>query len=100
MSGTQPVESCRLHGGAGGTRVASWETAPSSLPATAGDGTTSPTGGAPAKPRAGSRARGEGPPPASSSAQAPQQAKKEAPKEGLLQQDPGCAQVGEGPRAI
>lgn len=28
ISGTQPVESCRLHGGAGGARVASWETPP------------------------------------------------------------------------
>ncbi|MGE5568237.1 MAG: penicillin-binding protein 1A [Rhodospirillales bacterium] len=25
ISGTQPVEMCRLHGGSGGTRVASWE---------------------------------------------------------------------------
>ena len=28
ISGTQPVESCHLHGRAGGARVAAWETAP------------------------------------------------------------------------
>jgi penicillin-binding protein 1B len=33
ISGTQPIESCRLHGGAGATRIASWETAPPAAPA-------------------------------------------------------------------
>jgi penicillin-binding protein 1B len=33
ISGTQPIESCHLHGGAGVTRVASWETPPSTQPA-------------------------------------------------------------------
>ncbi|HOK45027.1 MAG TPA: penicillin-binding protein 1A, partial [Bryobacteraceae bacterium] len=28
ISGTEPVEICRLHGGMGGTRVASWELPP------------------------------------------------------------------------
>jgi penicillin-binding protein 1B len=28
LSGTQPVESCQLHGGSAGTRVASWDAAP------------------------------------------------------------------------
>jgi penicillin-binding protein 1B len=37
LSGTQPVESCQLHGGEGGMRVASWETAP---PPTAAEGET------------------------------------------------------------
>jgi len=31
IAGTQPVETCRLHGG-GGTRVASWETVPAETP--------------------------------------------------------------------
>jgi penicillin-binding protein 1B len=31
VSGTQPVELCRLHGG-GGTQVAGWETAPATTP--------------------------------------------------------------------
>lgn len=32
ISGTQPVESCRLHSGMGGTRVASWENPPAPQP--------------------------------------------------------------------
>ncbi|HYI93398.1 MAG TPA: hypothetical protein VEX68_07630, partial [Bryobacteraceae bacterium] len=34
VSGTQPVEMCRLHGG-GGTQVAGWETTPAPSAATA-----------------------------------------------------------------
>ena len=82
LSGTQPVESCRLHGGAGGTRVASWETAPPLSPGTSGNGTTTPPG---ALSPAGSRARVAPPPPGPASAQAgQQQARKEEPKKGIL----------------
>jgi penicillin-binding protein 1B len=80
LSGTQPVESCQLHGGAGGTRVASWETAPPSSPAMAGNGTS---GSAAAPP--GSRARAVSPPAAQASAQALQpDAKKPEQKKGIF----------------
>jgi penicillin-binding protein 1B len=36
ISGTQPVESCRLHGRGGGTRVASWESPGTVQPSTPG----------------------------------------------------------------
>ncbi len=44
LSGTQPVESCGLHGGSGGTRVASWDTVPPTMPSTAGNGANGPPG--------------------------------------------------------
>ncbi len=50
ISGTQPVETCRLHGGTGGTRVASWETQPS-LPQPARGGAPQ-IAGVPSGPRA------------------------------------------------
>jgi penicillin-binding protein 1B len=81
LSGTQPVESCHLHGGSGGTRVASWETAPPLQP---GTGTTNPALASGVKPPAGSRARAEAPPPAESPAEAQQQAKKPEQKKGLF----------------
>ncbi len=82
LSGTQPVESCQLHGGAGGTRVASWETAPPPSPAAAGRGAPA---GLVVKPPPGSRARVAPPPPAQPSAPAQQQqAKKPEQKKGLL----------------
>ena len=74
LSGTQPVESCQLHGGTGGTRVASWDTAP-----------PSPSGGngAGAPPAPGSRAGVAAP--AQSPAQTAQEpAKKEEHKKGLF----------------
>ena len=53
LSGTQPVESCHLHGGAGGARVASWETAPSPAPANAAVGGVKPAPGAALGPKTG-----------------------------------------------
>lgn len=52
VAGTQPVETCRLHGG-GGTRVASWET----IPATPPGGTS--TVATPPPPRLAGRGTGQ-----------------------------------------
>ena len=85
LSGTQPVESCQLHGGAGGTRVASWETAPPPSATAAGNGTSGPPAALAVKPPPGSRAKLVPPPPAQASAQAVQpEAKKPEEKKGLF----------------
>lgn len=82
LSGTQPVESCQLHGGAGGTRVASWDINPApSLSAAPRIPAASPPFGKKAPPRAAL----EAPPPAQSQQTAgetkPQQEEK---KKGFL----------------
>lgn len=87
LSGTQPVESCRLHGGTGGTRVASWAALPAPVPAGAG-GAAPPSVGQPAAraPSAsGPRASVEPAPVTQSPEQARQQeAKREEKKKGFL----------------
>ncbi|HVX67725.1 MAG TPA: PBP1A family penicillin-binding protein, partial [Bryobacteraceae bacterium] len=47
LSGTQPVESCQLHGGTAGTRVASWETEPAQAPAAGAAGQAAGSAAAP-----------------------------------------------------
>jgi penicillin-binding protein 1B len=83
LSGTQPVESCQLHGGTAGTRVASWETEPAQAPAANAAGAeTTPAGKAlsapPPRAAAADRAAAEQPP------AEPEQKKKEEKKKGLL----------------
>jgi penicillin-binding protein 1B len=78
LAGTQPVESCRLHGGSGGTRVASWDTVPPPMPALGGNGTSGPPGVAVKAP----------PPPPGAATQQPseqaRQAKDDDKKKGLF----------------
>jgi penicillin-binding protein 1B len=78
LAGTQPVESCRLHGGSGGTRVASWDTAPP--PPASGSGSNAFA----VKPPPGSRARIEPPPPVQPGAEPQQPEKKDEKKKGLF----------------
>ncbi|MGE5646892.1 MAG: penicillin-binding protein 1A [Acidobacteriota bacterium] len=72
FSGTQPVETCALHGGTGGTRVASWESAPPLQPS----GSGAPVAASPqfAKPRLA-------PPPNAVEKRPPEQGKAEEKKE-------------------
>ena len=88
LSGTQPVESCQLHGGSAGTRVASWETAPGQaapaggvLPAAPPQPGQAPAAGAPA---ASGPRPGAGQPPAAAPQVAQQQEKKEDKKKGVF----------------
>jgi penicillin-binding protein 1B len=83
LSGTQPVESCQLHGGSGGTRVASWETAP---PPEINAGTPGASGSAAARPPAAARMRVQPPPPAPppSTQSQQRQVKPEEKKKSLL----------------
>ncbi len=82
LSGTQPVESCQLHGGSGGTRVASWETPP---PSTSAAGTVVPGTTPPSAARAGTppapRAAVEQPP---AQTPEPQNKKPEEKKKGFF----------------
>ena len=81
ISGTQPVESCRLHGGATGTRVASWESTPpptiTSEPSSAQIAKAPPI----ASPRTGVRPPQTPPPPQPA---ADQKQKEEEKKKGIL----------------
>ncbi len=72
ISGTQPVEICQVHGHAGGTRVANWES-PATLQQPPPVGAPSPTSRAPGGPRAAVQ-----PPPPQQPE--PQSAQKEAEK--------------------
>jgi penicillin-binding protein 1B len=86
VSGTQPVESCRLHGGMGGTRVASWETLPAPAPPPAlRDGVPAPPQppAVHAPPSPSPRAAAE-PPPAAPPPAAVPQPKKDDKKKGVL----------------
>ncbi len=86
LSGTQPVESCQLHGGSAGMRVASWETPAAPQPGANPSATATPGSPAvpPAKvqpagpPHAGERAATTPPPPQE------QPKKPEEKKKGLL----------------
>jgi penicillin-binding protein 1B len=81
LSGTQPVESCRLHGGSGGTRVASWETAPPAEAGAGGPASGTPTSVAVRPPGAPARVA---PTPASGQPVQGQQPKPPEQKKGLL----------------
>ena len=62
ISGTQPVESCHLHGGSGGTRVASWDAPGSSQPSAVANGSGQPPALAPPPPHGGPGRRPAGEP--------------------------------------
>lgn len=81
ISGTQPVESCHLHGGSGGTRVASWESLPAQEQAA-----TSPADTPQAQPPAPQRAaaRPAAPPPAEQAQAKPPEEKEKEKKKGFF----------------
>ncbi len=80
ISGTQPVESCRLHSGLGGTRVASWETPPAQQPAS-----TPPAAAVPQPPPAQrAAARPPAAPPADQQAQSKPPEKEKEKKKGFF----------------
>ncbi len=79
ISGTQPVESCRLHGGSGGTRVASWENPPAQEPVAAAPPAATPQ----APPPQRAAARTAAPMPPAEQAQA-KPAEKEKKKKGFF----------------
>jgi penicillin-binding protein 1B len=76
LSGTQPVESCQLHG-AGGTRVASWDTAPPPVAPPPGAIGTSPPASVTVRPppppriEPAAQAQADGPKPADDPAKKP-----------------------------
>ena len=80
ISGTQPIESCRLHGGSG-TRIASWETAPQ--PAAAAPQPAAPAQPAAAPPAAAKPRAAPAPPPPPPN-QAAAQKPNEEKKKGLF----------------
>jgi hypothetical protein len=81
ISGTQPVESCRLHGGTGGTRVASWENPPAPQPVAS----TPAPGIAPPQPlAAGPPSHASAPPATGQAAQAKPPEKEKEKKKGFF----------------
>jgi penicillin-binding protein 1B len=81
ISGTQPVESCRLHGGQAPARVASWESPPASQPAAPPSLTASQPPARANPPLAGARAPAGAPTPVTAQAEKP---KEEGKKKGIF----------------
>jgi penicillin-binding protein 1B len=78
ISGTQPVESCHLHGRAGGTRVASWESPGALQPLSTS--ASAPPQVAKAPPLGGRRPAVQPPPPQPEAQPLPQAAQKDRQK--------------------
>lgn len=85
ISGSQPVESCHLHGRAGGTRIASWES-PGTPPPPSTSGASAPPQVANAPPLGGRRASAQPPPAGHPDAQTPPPAaqKEQEKKKGFF----------------